>query len=178
MILPFKGIIPRLGEGVFVAPNAVVIGDSRIGDGSSVWFSAVIRGDVNLIRIGSGTNIQDGCVLHVSNGTFSLSIGNGVTIGHNAVVHGCRVDDNVLIGMGSVLLDDCRIESNSVVAAGALIRQGFTVPSGVLAAGVPAKIVRDLTKDEIEGIRQSAAHYTELAGIYIKEGNGDPQIRI
>ncbi|MBX7043102.1 MAG: gamma carbonic anhydrase family protein [Ignavibacteria bacterium] len=178
MILPFKGVIPRLGEGVFVASNAVVIGDTWIGDGSSVWFSAVIRGDVNIIRIGEGTNVQDGCVLHVSNGTFSLNIGNGVTIGHNAVVHGCRVADNVLIGMGAVLLDDCRIESNSVVAAGALIRQGFTVPSGVMAAGVPAKTIRDLSEAELEGIKQSAAHYTELAGIYSREGNNDLQIRI
>lgn len=178
MIYPFKGIIPRLGEGVFVAPNAVVIGDTGIGDGSSVWYSAVIRGDVNFIRIGNGTNIQDGCVLHVSNGTFSLTIGNGVTIGHNAVVHGCRVDDNVLIGMGAVLLDDCRVESNSLVAAGALVRQGFTVPAGVLAAGVPARIVRDLTEEEIDGIRQSAAHYTELAGVYVREASGDLQIRI
>ncbi len=178
MIYPFKGIIPRLGEGVFVAPNAVVIGDTGIGDGSSVWYSAVIRGDVNFIRIGNGTNIQDGCVLHVSNGTFSLTIGNGVTIGHNAVVHGCRVDDNVLIGMGAVLLDDCRVESNSMVAAGALVRQGFTVPAGVLAAGVPARIVRDLTEELIDGIRQSAAHYTELAGVYVREASGDLQIRI
>ncbi len=178
MIYPFKGIIPRLGEGVFVAPNAVVIGDTGIGDGSSVWYSAVIRGDVNFIRIGNGTNIQDGCVLHVSNGTFSLTIGNGVTIGHNAVVHGCRVDDYVLIGMGAVLLDDCRVESNSLVAAGALVRQGFTVPAGVLAAGVPARIVRDLTEEEIDGIRQSAAHYTELAGVYVREASGDLQIRI
>lgn len=178
MIYPFKGIIPRLGEGVFVAPNAVVIGDTGIGDGSSVWYSAVIRGDVNFIRIGNGTNIQDGCVLHVSNGTFSLTIGNGVTIGHNAVVHGCRVDDNVLIGMGAVLLDDCRVESNSMVAAGALVRQGFTIPAGVLAAGVPARIVRDLTEEEIDGIRQSAAHYTELAGVYVREASGDLQIRI
>ena len=178
MIYPFKGIIPRLGEGVFVAPNAVVIGDTGIGDGSSVWYSAVIRGDVNFIRIGNGTNIQDGCVLHVSNGTFSLTIGNGVTIGHNAVVHGCRVDDNVLIGMGAVLLDDSRIESNSMVAAGALVRQGFTIPAGVLAAGVPARIVRDLTEEEIDGIRQSAAHYTELAGVYVREASGDLQIRI
>ena len=178
MIYPFNGIIPRLGEGVFVAPNAVVIGDTGIGDGSSVWYSAVIRGDVNFIRIGNGTNIQDGCVLHVSNGTFSLTIGNGVTIGHNAVVHGCRVDDYVLIGMGAVLLDDCRVESNSLVAAGALVRQGFTVPAGVLAAGVPARIVRDLTEEEIDGIRQSAAHYTELAGVYVREASGDLQIRI
>lgn len=178
MIYSFKGIIPRLGEGVFVAPNAVVIGDTGIGDGSSVWYSAVIRGDVNFIRIGNGTNIQDGCVLHVSNGTFSLTIGNGVTIGHNAVVHGCRVDDNVLIGMGAVLLDDCRVESNSMVAAGALVRQGFTIPAGVLAAGVPARIVRDLTEEEIDGIRQSAAHYTELAGVYVREASGDLQIRI
>ena len=178
MIFPFKGIIPRLGEGVFVAPNAVVIGDTTIGDGSSVWYSAVIRGDVNFIRIGNSTNIQDGCVLHVSNDTFPLTIGNGVTIGHNAVVHGCRVDDNVLIGMGAVLLDDCRVESNSMVAAGALVRQGFTVPAGVLAAGVPARIVRDLTEEEIDGIRQSAAHYTELAGVYVREASGDLQIRI
>lgn len=167
MIIPYRDKLPEAGEDVFIAPGAVVIGDVTIGSGSGVWFGAVIRGDVNHIRIGSRTNIQDGCVLHVSLSTFSLEIGDDVTIGHNATVHGCRIQDRALIGMGATVLDGAVIESDSVVAAGAVVKEGFTVPSGTLVAGVPAKVIRDLTDDEKRGIMLSAEHYSEIAKEYL-----------
>lgn len=174
MIREFKGIMPVLGKEVYVAETAVIIGDTEIGDLSSIWFGAVIRGDVNCIRIGRMTNIQDGCVLHVSGGKYSLSIGDNVTVGHNAVVHGCRICNNVLIGMGATLLDNSTVEENSIVAAGALVKEGFVVPKGVLVAGVPCKIVRDLSIEEIKSIRESSVHYSELAGIY----SGSHEVRL
>jgi carbonic anhydrase/acetyltransferase-like protein (isoleucine patch superfamily) len=166
MLKEFNGILPELGSNVYVAETAAVIGDVKIGDGSNIWYGAVIRGDVNFIRIGKNTNIQDGCVLHVSEGTLSLKIGNEVTVGHNATVHGCTIEDNVLIGMGAVLLDNCLISGNSVVAAGAVVKEDFVVPEGVLVAGVPAKIIRNLTDNEILLLRESSRHYVELAKIY------------
>lgn len=166
MLIPFNGIFPDLGEDVFIAENASVIGDVKIGSEANIWFGAVLRGDVNFIRIGSRSNIQDGCVLHVSLGKLSLNIGNEVTIGHNATVHGCTIEDRVLIGMGSVVLDNSYICSGSVVAAGAVVKEGFRVPPGVLVGGVPGKIIRDLTEAEIEGILESSRHYVELSRIY------------
>ena len=172
MILPFKEKFPVLGKGNFIAGTAVVIGDVVLGDESSVWFNSVIRGDVNFIRIGNRTNIQDGCVLHVTNGKFPLVIGNYVTVGHNATVHGCTVKDNVLIGMGAVVLDNSLINSNSIVGAGSVVKENFTIPEGVLAAGVPAKIIRDLTKLEIEKIAQSAEGYVSYSKEYLVIENG------
>lgn len=167
MIIPFKDKFPVYDETVFIAANASVIGDVILGRETSVWFNAVIRGDVNSIRIGERTNIQDGSVLHVTHDKYSLHIGNDVTIGHNAVVHGCTIKDRVLIGMGSVLLDDSTVNSNSLIAAGSLIKENFIVPEGVLAAGVPAKIIRDLNAEEIAKIRQSAQNYIAYAQDYI-----------
>lgn len=166
MLIPFKGLFPALGEDVFIAENASVIGDVNIGSESNIWFGAVIRGDVNFVRIGSRTNIQDGCVLHVSLGKLSLNIGNEVTIGHNATVHGCTIEDRVLIGMGSVILDNSYVSTGSVIAAGAVVKEGFRVPPGVLIGGVPGKIIRDLTEAEIAGIVESSRHYVELSKIY------------
>ncbi len=168
-IITFNGTVPEIGKDVFLASNCVVIGDVKLGDRSNVWYGAVIRGDVNFIRIGSETNVQDGCVLHVSGGKFSLNIGNEVTIGHNATVHGCKVSDRVLIGMGAILLDNCSVGENSVIAAGSVVKEGFEVPSGVLLAGVPGKVIRELTESEIAGIKESAGHYVELAKYYILE---------
>lgn len=169
MLIHFNGIFPSLGEDVFVAANASVIGDVRIGSETNIWYGAVIRGDVNFIKIGSRTNVQDGCVLHVSLGKLSLNIGNEVTIGHNATVHGCVVEDRVLIGMGSVVLDNSHISTGSVIAAGALVKEGFHVPSGVLVAGVPGRIIRDLTDAELAGIQESSRHYVELSKIYSEQ---------
>jgi carbonic anhydrase/acetyltransferase-like protein (isoleucine patch superfamily) len=172
VILPFKNKLPLIGTNVFVADTAVIIGDVVIGDESSVWFNAVIRGDVNFIRLGNKTNIQDGCVLHVTNGKYPLIIGSNVTIGHNATVHGCTLKDNLLIGMGAVVLDNSIVNSNSIVGAGSVIKENFTVPEGVLAAGVPAKIIRDLNETEIQKITQSAENYAAYSKEYMINING------
>lgn len=168
MLLPYKDKFPLIKTGVFIAETAVVIGDVDIGKYSSVWFNVVIRGDVNFIIIGERTNIQDGSILHVTHKKHSLNIGNDVTIGHNSTVHGCTIKDNVLIGMGAIVLDNALINCNSLVAAGSLVKENFIVPEGVLVAGVPAKVMRNLNTDEIENIRKSAVNYTGYAKDYMK----------
>ena len=167
MILPYKNIFPDIDESVFIGDGAVITGDVKIGKDSSIWFNAVIRGDVHFIRIGERTNIQDGCILHVTNGKSSLSIGNDVTVGHNAVVHGCTVKDNVLIGMGAVILDNSIVNSNSLIAAGSVVKEGFEIPEGVLAAGIPARIIRDLKETEILKINESSRGYVNYAKDYL-----------
>lgn len=169
-ILPFKGLRPTLHPSVFLADGARVIGDVEIGEGSSVWFNAVVRGDVCPIRIGRLTNVQDNCTLHVTHDTGPLKIGDRVTVGHNAVLHACTVKDRVLIGMGAVLLDGCLIEPHTLVAAGSLVRPGFTAPPGVLVAGVPAKVKRPLTDAEIENIDQSPDNYARYVDAYRDSG--------
>ncbi|MGK9475904.1 gamma carbonic anhydrase family protein [Melioribacter sp. OK-6-Me] len=164
-LYPYKEKYPILAPDVFVAPGAKIIGDVEIQEGSSVWYNVVIRGDVNYIRIGKNTNIQDGSVLHVTNQKFPLIIENNVTIGHAAILHGAILKENCFVGMGAILLDGAILETNSMVAAGSLVKQGFVVPSGKLVAGVPAKIVRELTDEEIEMIHQSARNYKEYARI-------------
>ena len=168
MIRAYRGTLPKLGAGVFVADSADVIGDATLGDGASVWFQAVIRGDVNTIRIGARTNVQDGAVLHVQSGgpEGALTIGDDVTIGHGAIVHGCTVDGPSLIGMGSIVLDNARINPYTLVAAGAVVRAGASFPGGVLLAGVPAKVMRELTPAERTMIDESALHYVETARAY------------
>ncbi|MDQ3021228.1 MAG: gamma carbonic anhydrase family protein [Bacteroidota bacterium] len=168
MILSYKDFYPVIDERVFIADNAFIIGDVVLSKDVSVWFGVVIRGDVNYIRVGERTNIQDGCVLHVTHNKYPLNIGAGVTIGHNATVHGCTIKNDVLIGMGAIILDNSVINSNSIVAAGSVIKESFIVPAGVLAAGVPAKIMRDLTEDEIKNVKQSAVKYIEYAKSYKK----------
>jgi carbonic anhydrase/acetyltransferase-like protein (isoleucine patch superfamily) len=164
MILrPFNGKVPSVAEDVFLAPDAVVIGDVQIGAGSSVWYGAVIRGDVHWIRVGERTNIQDLAVLHVTTGTAPLTVGSDVTVGHRAILHGCVVEDECLIGMGSIVLDGARIGAGSLVAAGALVPVGMQVPPGVLVAGIPAQVKRPLTAQDLERHRQSARHYQQLA---------------
>ena len=165
-ILPFRGIWPELYDSVFVAEGARIIGDVKIGANSSIWFNAVVRGDVCPIRIGELTNVQDNCTLHVTHDTGPLNIGSRVTIGHGAVLHACTVHDRVLIGMGAVLLDDCKIEPHTLVAAGSLVRQGFTAPSGMLVAGVPAKVKRPLTDAEIKNIDESPDNYARYVAAY------------
>lgn len=168
MIIPYKNKNPQIDESVFIAAGAVITGDVKIGKHSSVWFNAVIRGDVNHIVIGEHTNIQDGCILHVTNGRHPLKIGDWATIGHNAIIHGSTVKSIVLIGMGAILLDDSEVNSNSIVAAGSVVKEGFIIPEGVLAAGVPAKIIRDITADEISKIKLSAEGYAGYAEEYAK----------
>ncbi len=165
-ILPFEGKSPRIHPSVFLAPGARVIGDVEIGEQSSIWFNVVIRGDVHFIRIGTRTNIQDLTMCHVTHRKHPLEIGNDVTVGHSAVLHGATIGDRILIGMGAIILDRAVIGNDALVAAGALIREGFKVPPGTLAAGMPARIVRDLTDDEIRSVAQGASNYESYVGRY------------
>ena len=167
-IFPYKGINPKLGEHVFLASGVKIIGDVQIGNYSSVWYNSVIRGDVHYIKLGESTNIQDCSMLHVTNGKFPLKIGNKVTVGHSVSLHGCTLNDNCLIGIGAIVLDGAIIGSNSMVAAGALVKQHFVVPSGKLVAGVPAKVIRDLTKEEIMDIEAGANRYVDYAKITLE----------
>ena len=159
---------PVVDKSVFLAPGVKVIGDVKIENGSSIWYNTVIRGDVNYITIGKKTNVQDLSMLHVTAKVYPLIIGDEVTIGHSVTLHGCVLQDRTFIGMGATILDGAIIESNSMVAAGAVVRQGFTVPSGKLVAGVPAKIIRDLTKDEIDNIPASAERYKNYSELSAK----------
>ncbi len=166
-LFPYLDKYPEIADNVFVASGAKIIGDVVIGKYSSVWYNTVIRGDVNYIRVGTKTNVQDCSMLHVTNGKFPLNIGSSVTIGHSVTLHGCTIKDLCLIGMGAVILDGAVIEENSIVAAGAVVRPGFIVPSGKLVAGVPAKIVRDLSDDEIKEFEKSAERYKKYVEITI-----------
>ena len=164
LCLPFKGRLPRLAPDVWIAPGAVVVGDVEIGPGSSVWYGCVLRGDVAPIRIGEGSNIQDGTVIHVSrdrpDGTV---IGSGVTVGHQALIHACTIGDDCLIGMKACAMDGVVVESGAWIAAGALVTPGKRVQSGQLWAGSPAKPLRDLRPEDVEAIRQSARLYVQNA---------------
>lgn len=159
-ILPVNGIEPSFGKNSFIAPNATIVGDVICGDDCSFWFNAVIRGDVNSIRIGNKVNIQDGAVIHCTYQKTKTILGNNVSVGHNAIVHGSTVHDNVLIGMGAIVMDNCEIGSNSIIAAGAVLTEGTIVPSGCIYAGVPAKKVKDISEELISGeINRIANNY-------------------
>lgn len=159
LIIPYRGKMPSIDPEAFIAPTATIIGDVHIGKASSVWFSSVVRGDENYIRIGEMTNIQDCCVVHGTLNEFSTTIGSYVTIGHGAVIHGCRIGDRVLIGMGARLLDGCVVSSEAMVAAGTVVPEGFEVPPRSLVMGVPARIKRELRDDEINWIISYAKNY-------------------
>jgi carbonic anhydrase/acetyltransferase-like protein (isoleucine patch superfamily) len=148
LIKRVKGKSPVFGENVYLAENATVVGEVTMGDNCSVWFSAVVRGDVNSIKIGNKVNIQDGAVVHCTYKKAATLIGNNVSIGHNALVHGCTIKDNVLIGMGAIVMDGAVVESNSIVAAGAVVLEGTHIESGAIYAGVPAKKVKELNQDQ------------------------------
>lgn len=167
MIYTYKNATPKLPKSVFVAPNVAVIGDVEIGEDSSIWFNSVIRGDVNQIRIGKRTNIQDGSVLHVTYQKWALEIGDNVTVGHGAILHGCTIRSNCLIGMGARVLDGAQVGEFSLVAAGSLVLQGDKVPSNSLVAGVPAIVKRTLTPEEIAQIKASAARYVKYKDSYM-----------
>lgn len=164
IIKPVNGIHPQIPDDCFIAENATIVGDVVMGNKCSVWFQAVIRGDVNSITIGNQVNIQDGAVIHATYKVSATIIGNNVSIGHNAIVHGCTVHDNVLIGMGSIVMDDCIIESNSIIAAGAVVPKNTRVESGSIYAGIPARKIKDvspeLTKGEIERIANNYVLYS------------------
>src|SRR5512138_2519494 len=159
MIAAYAGRAPQLDPSVFVVNSATVIGDVVIGPESSIWFGAVVRGDIHAIRIGARSNVQDNATLHVVGGKFGTTLGDGVTIGHNAVVHGCTIEDGVLVGMGAIVLDDARVGAESLIAAGALVPPGMRVPPRSLVLGSPGKVVRPVSDDELERIRTSASNY-------------------
>lgn len=166
-ILPYKSIVPTIHDSVFVAPNAAVIGDTHIGAESSVWFSVTIRGDVNKIRIGKRSNIQDSAVVHVETDGHATHIGDHVTIGHSAIIHACTIEDLALVGMQACVLDGAVVESKALVAAGSLVGPGKVIPSGQLWAGVPAKYIRDLTDQEMAFFEISAERYVRLSREYL-----------
>ncbi|HEX7356507.1 MAG TPA: gamma carbonic anhydrase family protein [Ignavibacteriaceae bacterium] len=166
-LFPYMDLYPEIDSTVFLASGVKIVGDVKIGENSSVWYNTVIRGDVHYVKIGAMTNIQDCSMLHVTNGKYPLNIGNKVTIGHSVKLHGCTLEDLCLVGIGSIVLDGAVIESNSMVAAGAVVRPNFIVPSGKLAAGVPARIVRDLTPEEINDFENSALRYSKYTEITV-----------
>lgn len=167
LIQPYKGVLPEIAEGVFIAGTAAIIGNVKIGPGCGIWYGVTIRGDVEEIRIGSRTNIQDGTVIHVQDGVQGTYIGDDVTIGHMAMLHACNLEDRSFVGMKACILDGARVETGAMVAAGALVTPGKIVRSGELWSGVPAKKLRDLREGEIADFDWSAKHYTELAAEFL-----------
>ncbi len=158
-----------MGSNCFLADNATLTGDVVMGDGCSVWFNAVVRGDVHYIRIGDNVNVQDGAIIHCTYQKAPVNIGNNVSIAHNAIVHGCTIHDNVLIGMGAIIMDGAVIHSNSIIAAGAVVMEGTVVESGSVWAGVPAKKVKDIDERLLEGqVNRISGNYQKYAGWYDK----------
>lgn len=169
-VLEFEGHAPRLADDVVVMHGAVVVGDVVVGAGSSVWFNAVVRGDVNFVRIGENTNVQDGAVLHVTHDTAPLRIGDGVTIGHMAMLHGCTIEDFVLVGMQATILDGAIVGRECLVAAGSTVLEGAIIPPRSLVAGSPAKVKRPLREDEIERLHRSADNYAAYVARFRASG--------
>lgn len=164
IIKKVRGISPKFGKDCFLAENAVIVGEVTMGNQCSIWYNAVLRGDVHFIRIGNKVNVQDGAVVHATYKKSPTTIGNNVSIGHNAIVHGCTIHDNVLVGMGAIVMDDCVIESNSIIAAGAVVTKGTLVKSGSVYAGVPAKKIKEIDKDLQSGeIDRIAENYIKYA---------------
>lgn len=166
MLKAYRGIFPTIAAGVFIEETAVVIGDVVIGSESSVWFHAVVRGDVNSIRIGHRTNIQDLSLIHVTHDTHPLTLGDDVTVGHHVVLHGCTIRDRVLVGMGAIIMDGVVIEEDSIIGAGALITEGQHIPPKSLVLGSPARIKRTLSDREVQWIKDSAHNYVRYAQDY------------
>ena len=177
LVMPYGDIFPQLADDVYVAPGAVVAGDVHIGAGSSVWFGTIMRGDVGWIRIGERTNLQDLSMVHVTGGNANTTIGDDVTVGHRAIIHGCTVEDRCLIGMGAILLDECVIGAGSVIAAGAVVPPGKVIPPGSMVMGIPGKVVRAVTDEQAMLGRLGAMHYVQSAKTYREQAlallNGD-----
>lgn len=165
IIKPVNGKLPKIGDDCFIAENATIVGEVTMGNQCSIWFNAVIRGDVHFIKMGNKVNVQDGAVIHATYQRSPTTIGNNVSIGHNAIVHGCTVHDNVLIGMGSIVMDDCVVESNSIIAAGAVVTKNTRIEAGSIYAGIPAKKVKDISQELINGeINRIAENYVKYSG--------------
>lgn len=167
LIKSILGKKPHFGESCYFSENATLVGDVVLGDNCSVWFNAVVRGDVNYIKIGDNVNIQDGAVIHCTYKKYPTEIGNNVSIGHNALVHGCIIKDNVLVGMGAIIMDNCTVESNVIIAAGAVVTQHTVLETGYIYAGVPAKKIKPVSKELIDGeIERIAKNYIKYASWY------------
>lgn len=165
VILPVEGKLPQIGNDCYIAPNATLVGDVTMGDQCSVWFNAVVRGDVNFIKIGNKVNIQDGVVIHCTYQKCGTTIGNNVSIGHRAIVHGCTIHDNVLVGMGAIIMDNAVVHSNTIIAAGALVLENTVVEAGTIYGGVPARRIKDISQDLIHGeINRIADNYIKYSG--------------
>ncbi len=163
-ILPVHGVTPLFGDRCFIAPNATIVGSVTMGNECSIWFNAVLRGDVNYIKMGNRVNVQDGAVVHCTYLKHATNIGDNVSIGHNAIVHGCTIHENVLIGMGAIVMDGCVVNSNSIIAAGAVVLEGTIVEAGSIYAGVPARKVKDISEELINGqINRIAGNYLKYA---------------
>ena len=170
IILPVKNIMPAMGANCFIAPNATIVGDVILGNDCSVWFNAVIRGDVNSVRIGNKVNVQDGAIIHCTYEKTKVTIGNNVSIGHNAIVHGCTINDNVLVGMGAIIMDNTQVGSNSIIAAGAVVLENTVIEPGSIYAGVPAKKVKDISQELINGeITRIANNYIMYSSWFTKD---------
>lgn len=173
IILPVKGIAPVMGNNCFIAPNATIAGEVIMGDDCSVWFNAVLRGDVNFIKMGNKVNVQDGAIIHCTYQKYGTTIGNNVSIGHNAIVHGCVIDDNVLVGMGAIVMDNCHVGSNSIIAAGAVVLENTTIEPGTIYAGVPAKKIKDISQELIHGEINRIANNYIMYSSWFKEQQQD-----
>ncbi len=167
LIKELNGTEPTWGDNCYFSENATIIGSVEMGDDCSVWFNAVIRGDVNYIKLGNKVNVQDGAVIHATYKTAPTNIGNNVSIGHNALVHGCTIHDNVLIGMGSIVMDNCIVESNSIIAAGAIVTEGTHVESGSVYAGIPARKIKEVSPELLDSqINRIANNYLKYSSWY------------
>ena len=170
LILPVKGISPKFGKECYLADNATIVGDVIMGDNCSIWFNAVVRGDVHSIRIGNRVNIQDGAVIHCTYQKAATTIGNNVSIGHNALVHGCTLEDNVLVGMGAIVMDNVVVEKNSLIAAGAVVLENTRIESGSIYAGVPAKKVKQMSEEHFRDLNERIANnYLMYSSWFMKE---------
>jgi carbonic anhydrase/acetyltransferase-like protein (isoleucine patch superfamily) len=167
IIKALNGVTPQIPDDCYIAENATIVGDVSMGNQCSIWFNVVIRGDVHYIKMGNKVNVQDNAVIHSTYKTSPTNIGNNVSIGHNAIVHGCTIHDNVLIGMGSIVMDDCVVESNSIIAAGAVVVKNTRVESGSVYAGIPAKKIKDISEELISGeINRIANNYIKYSSWY------------
>lgn len=174
-ILSLLGKTPKFGNNCFVASNATIIGDVVMGDDCSIWFNAVVRGDVHYIKMGNAVNVQDGAIIHCTYQKNPTEIGNNVSIGHNAIVHGCTIHDNVLVGMGSIIMDRCVVHNNAIIAAGAVVLEGTVVEAGTIYGGVPAKKIKNVSEDLIHGeINRIAHNYIKYAE-WFKDSNDCPR---
>ena len=166
-IIKVKGINPKIAKNCFIAPNATIVGDVEMGEDCSIWFNAVVRGDVHYIKIGKNVNIQDGAIIHCTYKKAPVNIGNNVSIAHNAIVHGCTIEDDVLIGMGAILMDDVYVESKSLIAAGAVVSKGTRIKTGEVWAGVPAKKIKNIDEDLLQGeVHRISSSYNMYASWY------------